>query len=295
MLNRWNSIVNNINLVLHEVRRLTQKLIRKKEGRGRNPKHNVTKYAQLIVLKEFEKKSLRGAEVGLSEQVIGERVDHSVIAYWENKPEIARCLKIIISRAGRLLDKLCQPEFTFVDATKFTSWRIKEIEIHVANRIAKGTLYPIGTSFCTTTVSGAVHDCLPLGYRIVYADAWYDDNKSLGVMFKKGYVPVVCPNKRRSKGYWRRKARKIYNQPVHRMGYRQRGRGESLFGSLTNEFGDRFKAINKKPMQVRILARLVSYQIKLMIRAKEGKIEIQILILRHALLIIKFKYLFIFY
>lgn len=282
MLSRWDSLIHNINFALLEVKRLTQKLIRKKEGRGRNPKHDVTKYAQLIVLKEFEKDSLRAAEVRLSEQVIGERVDHSVIAYWENKPEISKCLKLIVSRAGRLLDKLCKPEFTFVDATKFSSWNIKETEIHVANRIAQGTLYPIGTSFQTSTVRGPVEECLPPGHKIVYADAWYDDNKALGVMFKKGYIPVVCPNKRRSSGYWRKKARKIYNQLVHRMGYRQRGRGESLFGSLTNEFGDRFKAINKGPMQVRILARIISYQIKLLIRCKDGIINIEILFFRHA-------------
>lgn len=221
MLFRWDTLVNNINLTLHEVKRLTKKLIRKKEGRGRNPKHDPTVYAQLIVLKEFEKKTLRGAESRLSELVVGERVDHSVIAYWENKPEIERCLKIIISRAGRLLDKLCKPEFTFVDATKFTSWNIKEVEIHVANRIAQGTLYPIGTSFHTGTVKGAVEECLPPGHRIVYADAWYDDNKALGVMFEKGYVPVVCPNKNRWRGHYRKRARKIYNQPVHKLGYRR--------------------------------------------------------------------------
>lgn len=284
MKHRWDSSINNIKLALCEIRRLTQKLIRKKEEkRGRPPKHDPTEYAQLIVLKEFcDALSLRKAEVRLSEFVVGERVDHSVIAYWENKPEIVRCLKIIISRAGKWLDKLCKPEFTFVDATKFSSWKIQEIEIHVANRIAKGTLYPIGTSFCTNIVSGAVQECLPPGYRIVYADAWYDDNASLGVMFKKGYVPVVCPNKNRWKGYYRKKARKIYNQPVHRLGYRQRGRGESLFGSLTNEFGDRFKAIKRVPMKVRILARLISYQIKLIIRCTSEKIEVQILILRHA-------------
>ena len=282
MLSRWTTEINNINFVLHEVRRLCKQLIRKKEGRGRNPKHDVTKYAQLIVLKEFEKNSLRKAEVRLSEFVIGERVDHSVIAYWENKPEVVRCLKIVISRAGRLLDKLCKPEFTFVDATKFTSWNINEVEIHVANRIAKGTLYPVGVSFLTNTVHGPVAECLPPGEGKTYADAWYDANKALGVMFEKGYEPIVCPNKRRTDGYWRRKARKLYRMPENRLGYRQRGRGESLFGSLTNEFGDRFKTCSKGSMRVRILSRIVSYQIKLLIRCNDGAISIHIIIVRHA-------------
>jgi len=281
MLYRWTTEINNINFVLYEVKRLCKQLIRKKEGRGRNPKHNPTDYAQLIVLKEFDKKSLRGAEVRLSRFVIGERVDHSVISYWEKKPEIVRCLKLIISRAGQLLDKLCKQSFTFVDATDFTSWNKELVQIHVANRIVDGTIYPIGVSFLTSTVHGPVAECLPFGKGKAYADAWYDANKALGVMFEKGYEPIVCPNKRRSKGYWRRKARILYRDPENRLGYRQRGRGESLFGSLTNEFGDRFKACSEKSMQVRILSRIISYQIKLLIRCNNKTISIHILIVRH--------------
>lgn len=291
MLARWITETNNLNFVLHEVKRLCKQLIRKKEGRGRNPKHNPTKYAQLIVLKEFEKQSLRRAELRISEFVIGERVDHSVISYWEKKPEIARCLKLIIFRAGQLLDKLCKQTFTFVDATKFTSWNIKEIEIHVANRIVDGTIYPIGTSFITSTVHGAVKECLPPGGGKLYADAWYDVNKALGVMFEKGYEPIVCPNKRRSRGYWRKKARKLYRMIENRLGYRQRGRGESLFGSLTNEFGDRFKACTNESMKVRTLSRIICYQIKLLIRCNGKTISMDMLIVRHAHFFIKYKYL----
>jgi len=282
MLARWTTEINNINFALHEVKRLTKQLIRKKEGRGRNPKHDPTKYAQLIVLKEFEKQGLRRAEVRLSISVIGERVDHSVISYWEKKPEIVRCLKLIISRAGQLLDKLCEQSFTFVDATKFTSWNKEVVEIHVANRIVNGTLYPLGASFLKNTVHGPVAECLPPGGGKVYADAWYDSNKALGVMFEKGYEPIVCPNKRRSKGYWRRKARELYRMPENKLGYRQRGRGESLFGSLNNEFGDRFKACEKGSMRVRILSRFISYQIKLLIRCNGKTISTHVLIVRHA-------------
>lgn len=281
MINRWTTHVKNINLVLAKIRRLIKSIIiRRKERRGRKPKHNVINYVTLIVLKEFDKRSLRGAEVRLSNLVCNERVDHSVIAYWENKPEVARYLQYVVSEAGKLLDKLLTPLFTFVDATKFTSWNIKEVEIHVANRVAQGTVYPIGTSFLTNTVRDPVRECLPPGNKLLYADAWYDDNKALGVMFSKGYIPVVCPNKNRWKGHYRKRARKIYNQPVHRLGYRQRGRGESTFGSWTNEFGDRFKACTEEAMRTKIVARILVYQIKLLIRAE---FVLLITIVRHAL------------
>ena len=283
MLSRWDTKVNDLNFALHAVKRLTKQLVRKKEEtRGRPPKHDPVSYVQLIVLKEFSDAiSLRKAEVRLSEFVVGERVDHSVIAYWENKAEIARCMKIIISRAGKILDKCLRKIFSFVDATKFTTWNVKEVQIHVANRIAQETVYPIGVSFLKKNIRDPVNEALPSGYGRVYLDAGYDDNKTIGVLFNKGYYPVVCPNKNRIRGYWRRKARKLYRMPVNRRGYRHRGRGESVFGSLTNEFGDRFHARNEQTMQARILGRIISYQIKLLIRCGDKIISLE-LIIRHA-------------
>jgi len=126
MLHRWNTAVSNLSFAFHELKQLTKKLIRKKKGRGRNPKRNPTSYVEVIVVKELKKKSLRSAETDLTKFILGERVDHSVISYWENKPEMTNCLKIIISRAG-LLTKLLTPLFSFVDSTKFVSWKINEI------------------------------------------------------------------------------------------------------------------------------------------------------------------------
>jgi len=55
MKSRWITELGNLNFAFHEVKRLTEKLIRKKRGgRGRPPKHAPTSYAELIVLKEIE-------------------------------------------------------------------------------------------------------------------------------------------------------------------------------------------------------------------------------------------------
>ena len=282
MKSRWITEVNDLNFALYEMKRLTKKLIRKKQGgRGRPPKHNPTLYAELIVLKELKKKKLRAAETDLSKFVVGERVDHSVINYWERKPEIVNCLKIILFRAGYLLDKLLTKEYTFVDSTKFTSWKIEEIEVFVCNRITKETVYPVGVSFLKGSVLAPVKEIVCRGEGKLLADAWFDERKTIEFLFKKGYIPLICPNKRRYRGYYRKLARKFYKQ--RREIYKQRGRGESPFGSLTNEFGDRFKAINKTTMQVRILGRVISYQIKLLIRCNDKIISIDVLIIRHAL------------
>ena len=234
----------------------------------------------VISLKEFDNgRSLRGAEVHLSRLVCNERVDHSVIAYWENKEEMRDLVARFIAVAGALLDTVLSKLFTFVDSTKFTSWNIEEVDMTLCNRIARGTVYPIGISFQTATVADPVNESVPAGAGVLYADAGYDANDALGVMFQKGYVPVVCPNKNRIDGHWRRKARGLYRLREHRLGYRQGGRGESVFGSLTNWLGDRFHTRNKVAMQTRSAARVLAYQLRILIRAQVRLLE---LFFRHA-------------
>ncbi len=284
MILRWNPIITCINQAHHILKRLAKQVIPKKSGRGVNPKRDVIKYAHLIAIKEFDKKTLRGAEVHLSKLVFDERIDHSVISYWENKVWMRDL--IIRFVAGAMLNKALSSLFTMVDNTSFSSWHIEEVGFTLCNRIAKGTVYPIGISFLTNTVRGSVDEVVPEGNGKLYADVWYDENKALGIMFEKGYEPVVCPNKRRSKGYWRRKARGLYRMPENRLGYRQRGRGESPFGSLTNWQGDRLHARTTTAMQTRIAARVLGYQIKLLIRCQ---LAVKLLIVRHARKIVIFK------
>jgi len=50
--------------------------------------------------------------------------------------------------------------------------------------------------------------------------------------------------------------------------YRQRGRGESIFGSLTNEFGDRLKTVLVETSITRIGCRFAIYLVKLCMRMK---------------------------
>ena len=255
----------------------------KKKGRGTNPKHSVEKYIELIVLTEYDERTLRGGEVRLSKLVCNERVDHSVIHYWQSKPEIVFAVRKIIVVAGALLDGLLTSLFTFLDSTKFTGWEVKDmklVEVTVCNKIANGTVYPIGISFLRDTVVAPVKEAVPKGTGKIKADAWYDEIETIKTLFKLGYIPIICPNKGRYSGFYRRKAREIYKLPENRLAYRQRGRGESLFGSLTNEYGDRLNAKNVIAIQTRIASRILSYQIKLLLRTEY---EI-VLFVRHALI-----------
>ena len=285
MLHRWNSVVENINLAIGKLKQLTKRVVPQIKGRGRKPKHDLSRYILLLVLKEFDKKTLRGAEVRLSELICTERVDHSVISYWENKRGMEQVVRQIITLAGALLQRVLLSLFSFVDATKFTSWKIQEVEVTLCNRIAQGTVYPVGISFQREKVALPVEESVPDGEGLLYADAGYDVNDAIGVLFKKGYIPIVCPSKNRWKGYWRKKSRKLYRMPEHRLGYRQRGRGESVFASLTNGYGDRFTAVNNQAMKTRIASRVLCYQLRLLLRVESSCLR---LIVRHAQFFVKF-------
>lgn len=282
MLPRWCNEVYNLNGAFAVMRKLMQKSKLMKGGRGAKPKHDVEVYAMILVLKEMGNRNLREAEEYLTRYVCKERVDHSVLSYWENKEEMSNIIAQFISLAGAMLQKYLSSLFTFVDSTKFTGWDVKEmklIEVTVCNKIAKQTVYPIGISFLRNNVVSPVREAVPDGEGKIKADAWYDERKTIQLLFEKGYIPIICPNKTRYKGYYRRKARKIYRMPENKLAYRQRGRGESVFGSLTNEHGDRLKARNVNAIRTRIAARVFTYQIKLLIRIQ---LALLMLIVRHA-------------
>jgi len=194
-----------------------------------------------------------------------ERVDHSVIHYWEKKLE--EVYIALVRRMGQLLLSSLKPLFKVIDSTKFVTWKQREVEFHTLTAITKETVFPISIFFGSANPSRAVSNTLIQGKGELMADPWYDDNKAMGIMFQKGYIPIVKPNSGRYHGYWRRKARRIFFKDLLR--YRQRGRGESLYGSLTNAYGDRLKTTLLETTKTRIAARIVNYLVKLYIRAKK--------------------------
>ena len=74
------------------------------------------------MLKEASKKTFGRVEIDWSKQVYGQRVDHSLIPYWEN------------------------------------------------------IVYPVWISFLTPNVRYSVNESLLFGNRLLYADAWFNDN-----------------------------------------------------------------------------------------------------------------------
>jgi len=272
MLPRWNSVIHNIKAFVRALNELVTHRF-KRNKRGRKPKHSIRSYFKIIVAKEAKKASLREAEQDYSMLVCNGRVDHSVIHYWEKKFDKA-LIENIVKAIGRRIENLLGYLFSVLDSTDFTLWNKSNIEFNLLSRISRGTVYPVSISFGNDADS--IKEMLVEGKKQLYADSWYDQNKTFRAMIKHGYIPIIKPNKERWKGYWRHKARKLWNT-INELKYRQRGRGESCFGSLTNKFGDRLKTSRIDTSITRIGARIIVYLVRIYMR-----INILYRIVRHA-------------
>ena len=267
MLSRWNSSLKDLKLFLNALDKLLP-FIRRKKQRERPPKHSVRKYLKIIIAKEYKKCSLRDAEHVISRKVCKTRVDHSVIGYWEKKFS-KTFIEKIIKHIGKILARFFCFLFTFFDSTKFTKWNKENVELHALVGIGNGFLCPISAFFGSVSPKVVASKILVEGKGKLLADSWYDDNEVFSQAFKKGYEPVIKPNVNRARGYRRRKARKIWNNINNRFFYKQRGRCESIFGSLTNEYGDRLKTLRDEATITRIGARIIAYQVKMFMRIKD--------------------------
>ena len=251
LLPRWNLDLRNINKFLD---RILSDVNFPQNKRGRPYKREPRVYIRLIILKEFFSCSLRKAES------LG-GIDHSVIHFWEKKLS-KNFIENLVKQISKSLDM--DYDFSFLDSTVFSTWRNQGIEVHTLARICRETVYPVSIYFGKVSPAKAVSRVTIQGNGFILADRWYDVNDVFRTIYRKGYIPLIKPQRTRGRGYWRRKGRGVYSREW-RM-YRQRGRGESVFGSLTNEFGDRLKTVLWETSVTRIGCRFVVYLVKLLMR-----------------------------
>lgn len=275
LLPRWYSSVGDISVVLRLLRDVLPDSPAP-QGRGRPFKHAPKLYLTLIVVKELKRSSLRSAETDWSARVCGTRVDHSVLHWWEN-----RLPREVVEQAVRLLGKRIEQElgyeFTVIDATSFTTWTKRLVGFHLLTRIARGTVYPASMKPDSLDPIPNTTDTLVPGAGRLLADRWYDVNHVYKAVYKAGYTPLIKPKRNAGRGRWRRKGNRLF--ALEWRFYRQRGRGESPFGSLTNAFGDRLPTRLKKTTYVRSGARVLAYQVKILVRIRGSVVWI---IVRHA-------------
>lgn len=258
---RWYSSCGDKKLIVDSLRDLVPDV--EPNGRGQPPKHPIRDYVILIVLKEAKNASLRDGETDWSEHVCGERVDHSVIHYWESRIE-RKVIERAVRTIGSRLEEILGYDFSVIDATSFADWHNGNNSFHLLNRVHKGTVYPVSMAMDTFDPLPNTRDTIVPGTGLFMGDKWYDVNGVFRTAYRNGYTPLISPQRGRGRGYWRRRARKVYNWEWRK--YRQRGRGESVFGSLTNAFGDRLHTRLKETTYTRSAARVIAYQVRILIR-----------------------------
>lgn len=261
LLPRWYSSSGDKKLIVETLRDLIPDI--KPNRRGQPPRHPIRDYLILIVLKESKHASLRDAETDWSEYICGGHVDHSVIHYREQNLPV-EIIEEVIRKAGQKLDDLLGYEFSVIDATAFADWHNGSSSFHLLNRVHEGTVYPVSVSRDTFDPVPNTTDTIIPGNGFFMGDKWYDVNGVFRIAYRNGYEPLISPQRTRGSGYWRKKGRKVYKLGWRR--YRQRGRGESVFGSLTNWLGDRLHTRKRITTYLRSCVRVLCYQVRILIR-----------------------------
>ncbi len=154
--------MGNINVIIGSLRELVPNTGYEKR-RGRPPKRSIKDYLILIVIKELKKASLRATETDWSKSVCEERVDHSVIHYWEKNlctEVVEQAVRII----GSELEEMLGYGFSVIDATSFSDWHHNTLGFHLLNRICNGAVYPVSMHLDSFDPVPNIHDTIVLGY-----------------------------------------------------------------------------------------------------------------------------------
>jgi hypothetical protein len=259
---RWDSELYNINAFLEYLNLLmesidTSMIINK---RGRKPKRDVKVYISILIVKELRNHALRTAEHEDAELVCGERIDHSVINYLERKEKVKQVVSSLLDRISEFIEEKLSYDNSALDSTKFALRDKKLVEIHVLTRKAKLSLYASSFSFGSSKLDAC--EALKNGNGYLLADRWYDNKYVVKEIAKHGYIPIVKPRKYGARGYYGRLRDKHYSEWI----YRLRAVHEGLFGALAVDFGDELNCYLIVVAEVRILCRLVCYNLRLLMR-----------------------------
>jgi len=109
-----NMHVRNVRKWIHRFNEKGIKGILTKKRPGRKPRINEK------IIKEATKSSLREAEIKYSKLICKERIDHSVIHYWEKKFD-SNLIERLVKNLGNKIEKILDYAFSILDSTKFTS------------------------------------------------------------------------------------------------------------------------------------------------------------------------------
>jgi hypothetical protein len=121
--------------------------------------------------------------------------------------------------------------------------------------IYDGTIYPVEVRMISKL---RVSKCK----GFFYGDGEYNSKRFLNKVVSQGYLPIIKPKKRNSKGFGARIRDKSYDGDT----YKKRSVCEGFFGALTNRFGEDVPCFLDNTTMTRIGLRIVAYALKILLR-----------------------------
>ena len=105
--------------------------------------------------------------------------------------------------------------------------------------------------------------------RRSHKDKAYDDEATFEKEFEKGVIPNTVPKENSKKGFWRKKARWVYDNELRKM---FRGLVEGLFGGMQTETDNKVRYKLDRTRKTYIALRALAHEIRTYLRALEQKI-----------------------
>ena len=260
-----------------------------KEKRGRHPKLTRRIITKMCIFIGYFDLTLDEME-GLLDLLEKKALHRSNIDRWFIKFDDEYALK-----ATRLLHQKIEKMFKkgeyIADSTKYTTSRYYEmlhkgkitielltmkLHIFIVYFFSVGIL-----SIANFSVThGDAHDApvyrdvllegIPLKKKRRYhKDKAYDDEDTFEKEFEKGLIPNTVPKESSKKGFWRKKARWVYDNELRKM---FRGVVEGLFGGMQTETDNKVRYKLDRTRKTYIALRALAHEIRTYLRALEQKI-----------------------
>ncbi len=257
----------------------------KRKATGRPPKFkDLTIYTKVSILIGYFDYTLDEA-ASLLPLLVGETLDRSNIDRWFQRMDIS-----YIEHAAEFLNEKLEAMFDYgeyiVDATKYTTNEYQEVMhkgqttfelIMIGLHIIVNYFFKEGfISIVKFHVSdGWCHESpifrdklLPNAklkpHRRMHEDKGFAAEDSFELLFAKDLIPNICQKEGTKKGFWTKKAKRLYNNNIRKQ---IRGLVETVFGGMQTETDNRIRFKLDKTRKLYVGIRALTHQIRTYFRA----------------------------
>lgn len=244
-----------------------------------------TKFCILLSYFDFKIDEL----AGLLPFLAGDNLNRSNIDRWFQRfPEefAHRANSLLHQKLESMLDygdyitdatKIATTEYEQVEHKAGVTWKLIVMGLHILIQyfFVPGLLSIV----CFEVTDGKKHEApifrekvLPKAKlqknRRVFADKGFPSEKTFEELFKRELKPMICHKETTKKGFWTKKAQKLYNNNLRKQ---IRGLVEAVFGGMETETGNKTRFRLPKTRRNYIALRALTHEVRTFFRAVEYK------------------------